>query len=134
VTYIAGGTCVVDANQAGNTQYVAAPTVERTIMVTKLSQSITFTAPQSGTTVSSAGLSASGGGSGNPVVFSVDPSTNSSVCHVSGNSVIFTGAGSCVIDANQAGNTQYAAAPQVQRTITVTKTPVTPTSSSPPPR
>jgi hypothetical protein len=36
--------------------------------------------------------------------------------------VAFHGTGTCVIDANQAGNAEYAAAPQVQRTIAVTKT------------
>jgi large repetitive protein len=35
--------------------------------------------------------------------------------------VSFAAAGTCVIDANQAGNAQYAAAPQVQRSITVTR-------------
>ena len=38
---------------------------------------------------------------------------------MSGTTVTYTAAGSCVIDANQAGNGKYAAAPQVQRTITV---------------
>jgi hypothetical protein len=33
--------------------------------------------------------------------------------------VSFTSAGSCVIDANQAGDANYSAAPQVQQTITV---------------
>jgi hypothetical protein len=43
---------------------------------------------------------------------------------VSGATVTFTAAGSCVIDANQAGTGGYAAAPQVQRTITVNGAPV----------
>jgi hypothetical protein len=59
-------------------------------------------------------------------VFSVDPSTNPSVCHVSGTIVTFTSTGRCLIDANQAGNDGYTAAPQVQRTITVTQTPQRP--------
>ena len=37
--------------------------------------------------------------------------------------VSFTGAGSCIIDANQAGNGTYNAAPQVQQTVTVGKGP-----------
>ena len=64
-------------------------------------------------------LSATGGGSGNPVVFSVDAASGPGVCHVSGSTVTYAAAGSCVIDANQAGNAKYTAAPQVQRTITV---------------
>jgi hypothetical protein len=41
------------------------------------------------------------------------------VCTVSGSTVSYAAAGSCVIDANQAGNATYAAAPQVQQTIKV---------------
>ena len=122
VTYAGAGNCVVDANQAGTATYAAAPQVQRTITVSsrqKLSQSISFTAPGSGTAGGSATLSATGGGSGNPVVFSVDPAGGPGVCTVSGATVSYTGAGNCVVDANQAGTATYAAAPQVQRTITV---------------
>jgi len=122
VTYIAGGSCVVDANQAGNAEYAAAPEVQRTIQVSQLPQSIVFFAPPTGTVLSSASLSAIGGASGNPVVFSVGPGSGAGVCSVSGNAVAFHATGTCVIDANQAGNAEYAAAPQVQRRITVTKT------------
>jgi eukaryotic-like serine/threonine-protein kinase len=123
VTYTAAGNCVIDANQAGNASYADAPQVQRTITVSKLSQSIIFFAPPSGTIFSSAHLSAIGGGSGNPVVFSVDPSSGAQVCALSGTVVTFGRKGTCVIDANQAGNDDYTAAPQVQRTIAVTKTP-----------
>ena len=89
----------------------------------KRTQSISFTAPASGTAGGSATLSATGGGSGDPVVFSVDPSSGPGVCTVSGTTVTFTAAGSCVIDANQASAGSYAAAPQVQQTITVSAIP-----------
>jgi hypothetical protein len=121
VTFTGGGSCVIDANQAGNARYAAAPQVQRTISVGKLPQSISFTAPPAGTVLSSAHLSATGGGSGNPVVFSVASSSGPGVCSLSGNTVTFGAVGNCVIDANQAGNAQYMAAPQVQRTIVVTK-------------
>ena len=121
VTFTGGGSCVVDANQAGNARYAAAPQVQRTISVSKLPQAISFTAPASGIVGGSAHLSATGGGSGNPVVFSVASSSGPGVCTVSGTSVTFNAVGSCVIDANQAGNAQYMAAPQVQRTIMVTR-------------
>jgi trimeric autotransporter adhesin len=112
------GTCVIDAKQAGNASYAAAPQVLRTITVSKIKpQSISFSAPPSGYVDSSATLSATGGGSGNPVVFS---SSGPGVCTVSGDTVVYTAAASCVIDANQAGNASYAATPQVLRTITVT--------------
>jgi uncharacterized repeat protein (TIGR01451 family) len=90
-----------------------------TISVNQASQSISFTAPVSGSVGGSATLSANGGGSGNPVVFSVDATSGSGVCSVSGSTVSYLAAGSCVIDADQAGNADYAAAPPVTQTITV---------------
>ncbi|MDA8355811.1 MAG: HYR domain-containing protein [Actinomycetota bacterium] len=86
-------------------------------------QTISFTGPASGTAGGEATLSATGGGSGNPVVFSVDSSSGAGVCSVSGtdgSTVDFTGPGSCVIDANQAGNAEYLAAATVSWTVTVT--------------
>ncbi len=122
VSYLAAGACVIDANQAGNAGYSAAPQVQQTITVSPASQSISFTAPANGTISGSATLTATGGGSGNPVVFSVDSSSGNGVCNVSGTNgttVNYTAAGSCVIDANQAGNADYTAAPQVQQSIMV---------------
>jgi len=59
--------------------------------------------------------------SGLTVAFTID-GTASSICSINGSNVVaFTGAGSCVIDANQAGNATYSAAPQVQQTFTVGK-------------
>ena len=55
-------------------------------------------------------LSATGGGSGNPVTFS---SITLSVCTVSGSNVTMIGLGTCTIAANQAGNGTYSAAPLV---------------------
>jgi serine/threonine protein kinase len=123
VTYTAAGRCVVDANQAGNARYADAPQVQRTITVRKLPQSISFTGPPSETVSSSVNLWATGGPSGNPVVFSVDRSSGQYVCRVFGTTVTFNIPGTCVIDANQAGNDTYAAAPQVQQKITVIQTP-----------
>ena len=65
---------------------------------------------------------ASGGGSGNPVIFSIDASATS-VCSISITSgvVSFTAVGSCVIDANQAGNADFSPAPQVQQKFAVVR-------------
>jgi hypothetical protein len=75
-------------------------------------------------------VTATGGASGNPVTLTVDgPST--SVCSIAGAVVSFIGIGTCTIDANQAGNAAYSAAPQVQQSFPVTKMAVT-TVSLPP--
>jgi uncharacterized repeat protein (TIGR01451 family) len=96
-----------------------------------IAQSISFTAPATGTTGGSATLTANGGGSGNPVTFSVDPTSGAGVCSVSGDTVSYNAPGSCVIDANQAGNTYYAAAQQVSQTITVYQAPTFAVASPP---
>ena len=121
VTFNQPGRCVIDANQAGDARYQPAPQAQRTITVTAAPQMISFSAPASGSVGGSATLSATGGGSGNPVVFTV-ASGGTGVCSVSGangSTVNYLAAGSCVIDASQAGNARYQPAPRVPRTITV---------------
>lgn len=59
---------------------------------------------------------ATGGPSGNPVVFS---GTTPGICTVSGGVVIGVNAGNCVIAVNQAGNANYSAALQATQIITV---------------
>lgn len=48
---------------------------------------------------------------------------SSTGCSLVGTMVTFTGVGTCVINANQAGNATYNPAPQVQRSILVCPTP-----------
>jgi hypothetical protein len=90
---------------------------------TPVPQTITFSAPTSALFGSTLTLSATGGGSGNPVVFSLDSSSTLGACALSGANdsvVTFTGSGNCVIDANQAGNNDYLAATTVTVKISVT--------------
>ncbi len=75
-----------------------------------LNQAISFGAAPSITVGGSGALSATGGASGNPIVFS---STSPAVCSVSASTVFGLAVGTCTIAANQAGNANYAAAPQV---------------------
>ena len=123
VSFTAVGTCVIDANQAGNANYLAAPQVQQSFAVGKGSQTITFTSTApAGAVVGGATytVTATGGASGNAVTFAIDSSATS-FCSISGSSVSFIGAGTCVIDANQAGNGNYNAAPQAQQSFAVGK-------------
>ena len=89
----------------------------------KTPQTITFTPPSSGTAGGVITLSATGGASGNPVVFSVDGTSGAGVCSTSGtngSTLTYNHPGTCVVDADQAGNVNFAAAARVSRTITVT--------------
>ena len=43
MTFIGAGTCVIDANQAGSSNYNAAPQAQQSFAVGKGNQTITFT-------------------------------------------------------------------------------------------
>jgi hypothetical protein len=117
LTVTGAGTFVVDANQAGNSNYSAATQAQATVVINKAPQTISFTPPATPQTYGAAPLtlSATGGGSGNPVVFSVVSGPGS----VSGSTLTISGAGTIVVAANQAGNADYAAAAQVTTNIVV---------------
>ena len=117
------GSCVIDANQAGGGNYLAATQVQQAVNSRNAgSQIITFTntPPTSPTVGATYTVTATGGASGNPVLFSVDPSSTSgcTVNSASGLVRLSAPAGSCVIDANQAGNANFAAAAQVKQSVT----------------
>ena len=123
VSFSAAGTCTLDANQSGSANYNPAPQVQQVFTVGKASQTVSFTstAPTGATVNGPTYTVAATATSGLGVTFTIDASS-SSVCSDSGDVVSFIGAGSCVIDANQAGNANYDAAPQVQQTVNVSAT------------
>jgi hypothetical protein len=112
------GTCTVKYDQAGNGTYTAAPEVTETVSATKAAQSITVTqhAPSTAIAGSTFTVAATGGGSGNPVTFS-----SSGSC-TNGGSATFTvtGAGTCSVLYDQAGDGNYSAAPEVTETVATT--------------
>ena len=57
-------------------------------------------------------------------------SFSSGPCTVSGSTLTVTGAGTCVVAANQAGNADYSAAAQVTQTVTVNPAALTVSASS----
>jgi YD repeat-containing protein len=118
VTIVAAGTCTIQASQAGNGNYNAAPNVNRSFTVAKANQTITFGA-LSGKTYGAAPFTVSAtASSGLAVTFS---STTTAVCTVSGNTVTIIAGGTCTVRAAQAGNGNYNAAPNVNQSFTVTK-------------
>jgi hypothetical protein len=122
VSFTGTGTCVVRANQAGDGSYNPAPQATQTIAVTKVAQSIAFDteAPTEVVVGGPPHLVGATATSGLEVAFGVDPSS-ASVCALDVNTVTFTGEGTCVVHADQAGNDTYAAAPRVTQSITVVK-------------
>jgi hypothetical protein len=118
-TFIASGTCTIDASQSGNSAYAAATMVSQSFTVNGEAQTVTFANPGTQTVGTPLTLSATST-SGLAVSFT---STTTGICTLSGTTATFIVSGTCTIDANQAGNTTYAAAPQVQQSFTVNAAP-----------
>lgn len=118
VTYVAVGTCTVLADQAGDANYNAAPQVTIDVAVAMGDQVITNFAvdPAQGLLLTDGTLSATGGGSGNPIVFA---STTPDTCTVSGNVVSYIEIGTCSVTADQAGDDNWNAAAQATLNISV---------------
>ena len=113
------GICTVRYDQAGNANYNAAPQVTESVNALKASQTITVTAhaPSSAAFGTMFTVAATGGGSGNPVTFSsAGPCTNSGATFT-----ITSGAGTCSVRYDQAGNGNYDAAPQVTESVNAQK-------------
>jgi hypothetical protein len=130
VTFAHIGTCVINADQPATSQFEQINALtEQTVTVDAATQAVTFPplAKNSYIPGDSVTLNPTGGASGEPVALSVDGSSSSTdpddvndvPCSLVGNTVTFEYAGTCVIDANQAGDGDYGAASQVQETFTV---------------
>jgi hypothetical protein len=116
----AGSSCTVKATKAQSTNYLAESSLDETITVWKADQAISFTSsPSNAVALSTYSVTASAD-SGDNVTFSIDPAS-SSVCSVNGSTVSFLTSGSCVVEANQAGNVNYNPAPTGVQMITVDK-------------
>ena len=119
VTLLVSGTCTVTADQAGDDDYNDATQVTLDIGVAKSDQTISGLAadPASGVVAETSSLSATAS-SGLPVSFG---SSTPAVCSVSGTTVSYVAIGTCTVTADQAGDDDYNAAPQVTLDITVTQ-------------
>jgi len=99
----------------------ATPTEPLLYAVGQVGQALVFTsqAPAGAVVGGTYTPAAAGGASGEPVTLTVGLGS-ALVCSIADSGVVsFTAAGSCVIDANQAGNADYAAATQATQTVTV---------------
>jgi uncharacterized repeat protein (TIGR01451 family) len=118
------------ATSAGGTVEITSsgPTAPITVLA-KAPQTIVFGPPPVNPAIGGSYTpTATGGGSGNPVVFSI----GSGPCSLAGGVVSFTGLGTCVVNADQAGNAGFLPAPQAQQSFLIAKaTPTISTVASP---
>jgi putative cell wall-binding protein len=117
VTLVAAGTCTINANQAGNGNWTAAPQVVQSFNVTLNAQTVTFAQPASVQLTAATDTIAATATSGLTVAFT---SSTAGVCTVSGTTVTLVAVGTCTINADQAGNGSFAVAPTVARSFQVT--------------
>ena len=124
VTLTGIGTVLLAANQAGNENYSAASEVTTSFSVSKSSQTIAEFGEISEKVFGAAPFAviAPTSSSSLPVTLSV----KSGPASVNGNTITLTGAGIVVLAANQAGNANYNAAPEVTTTFSVTTPPPPP--------
>jgi uncharacterized protein (TIGR03437 family) len=122
VTMLTAGDCTIQASQAGNANYAAALPVSQTFTVAQGSQTIVFAAlPNRAFGVAPFALVATAS-SGLPVSFA---SGTLSDCTVNGATLTVLAAGTCTIQAAQAGNSNYSAATPVMQNLTVAPGPQT---------
>ncbi|MBN8887420.1 MAG: Ig-like domain repeat protein, partial [Rudaea sp.] len=120
ITMLGAGTCTIQANQAGNSQYSTASPVNLDVAIAKGTQFVTnFVAtPPVYVYGGSYTLSATPGASGIPVTFA---SLTPSVCTVNAAALTVVTAGLCKLTADQAGNANYNAAQTLEYDITMAK-------------
>jgi hypothetical protein len=109
------GTCTVNYNQAGNSNYNAATQVTESVTAQKANQTITFGALSNKTFGDPDFTVSASANSGLPVSFSA-----SGQCTVTGTGTVhLTAPGSCTITAKQDGNTNFNAAADVPKTFSI---------------
>lgn len=133
VTIVGAGSTTITASQAGDANYNAAPDAFQTLTVNQASQTITFgSLPDKDDTDPNFQLTATGGGSGNPVTYtSSNPAVaiivdNLGVPDPNGSYVDIIAAGTTTITASQAGNANYLAATPVPQNLVVNNTSLLP--------
>jgi hypothetical protein len=120
VSLIGVGTCTIDANQTGNSEWEPAAQAQQSFSVGKRSQTISFTTSAPGSAAVGGPTYAVSATASSALAVSLTIEASSGlVCSISGSTVSFIGVGTCTIDANQAGNGEYSAAPQAQQSFAV---------------
>ena len=117
LTLVDEGTCTITASQSGSGDYLAADDVVRSFTVSKASQTITFANP--GSKALSVGSFTASSSADSGLTVSLASSTGS-VCSVTGSTVGLLATGTCTLTASQAGNSNYDAATNVERSFSVT--------------
>ncbi|MBC7561351.1 MAG: S8 family serine peptidase [Gemmatimonadaceae bacterium] len=120
-SFVAAGTCTLAADQTGNGTYAGAAQVTQSMTVVRRSQAITVTSvlPPSAVVTRTFTLAATGGASGQPVIFATQTPLICTTTGANGTTLTLTAAGACSVAVTQAGTTTYAPAPSQTLRMTV---------------
>ena len=113
-TYQAVATVVADANYNGATSAALGFSIDKANQTISFAALLTKNYGDAPFTVS-----ATGGGSGNPVTFSSSDDNIATCTGTNGTTITIVSSGSCTIYADQAGNSNYDAASQVGQLLTI---------------
>ena len=112
------GTYTVTATVAADINYETATSADFSFIIDKAEQTITLASTDAKTTSTTTYSLIQNASSGLAIVYA---SSNAAVATVSGNTVTIVGIGSTTITANQVGDTNYNAAPQITQELIVTQ-------------
>jgi hypothetical protein len=124
------GKCSITASQAGDANYLPAPSITRSFEIVKIPQTIEVEEFDSQDLAEAQGLTFTFTSEADAPDIVIASSTTD-ICTVSANAVTFVAAGDCKLIFTKAGNAYYEAAPNVNRTIEITSSVGAGTEESP---
>ena len=112
------GKCSITASQAGDANYLPAPSITRSFEIVKTAQSIEIEEFDAQDLAESQGLTFSFTSEADAPAVVITSSTTA-ICTVNGYEVTFVAVGDCKLAFSKAGNAYYEAAPTINRTIEI---------------
>ena len=124
------GKCSITTSQAGDANYLPAPSITRTFEILKTAQTLEIQEFEAQDLAESQGLTFSFTSEADaPAVVITSSATD--ICRVNGYEVTFVAVGDCKLTFSKAGNAYYEAAPSINRTIEIISTAGAGTEESP---
>ena len=124
------GKCSITTSQAGDANYLPAPSKTRTFEILKTAQTLEIQEFEAQDLAESQGLTFSFTSEADaPAVVITSSATD--ICRVNGYEVTFVAVGDCKLTFSKAGNAYYEAAPSINRTIEIISTAGAGTEESP---
>jgi hypothetical protein len=124
------GKCSITASQAGDANYLPAPSITRSFEIVKIPQTIEVEEFDSQDLAEAQGLTFTFTSEADAPAIVIASSTTD-ICTVNANEVTFVAAGACKLVFSKAGNAFYEPAPTVNRTIKITSSASDGTEESP---